>query len=65
MRIKSFSIVFFLNSSLHACGGESNVCFLLRKNPIPHWSHLTEMQLLEPRLMGATTVSNEGVVYFR
>ena len=57
--------LFFMNESLHACGGDVNVCFELVNLPKPHWKHKTNLMLMEPRLMGATTVSNDGIVYFR
>ena len=51
--------------SLTACGGDVNTCFKLEKTPTPHWKHLTNLTLLEPRLMGATATSSTGVVFFR
>ena len=59
--------LFFMKGLLYACGGSSgidmNVCYFLDKSG--EWVHSQELSLNRPRMMGAYTVSSEGIVYFR
>ena len=59
--------LFYMNGQLYACGGstgiEMNVCHNL--NHEGQWVLSDGISLNEPRMMGAFTVSTEGVIYFR
>lgn len=59
--------LFYMNGQLYACGGSSgidmNVCHNL--NHEGQWVLSDGISLNEPRMMGAFTVSTEGVIYFR
>ena len=59
--------LFYMNGQLYACGGSSgidmNVCHNL--NHERQWVLSDGISLNEPRMMGAFTVSTEGVIYFR
>ena len=59
--------LFYMNGQLYACGGstgiEMNVCHNL--NHEGKWVLSDGISLNEPRMMGAFTVSTEGVIYFR
>ena len=60
--------LFFMNGLLYACGGSSgidmNVCYFLNSQQ-NKWLISHGLSLNRPRMMGAYTISADGIVYFR
>lgn len=59
--------LFFANNTLFACGGEQgSQCFRIHSNSnAKWWTGDHDLRMNKPRLMGATTVSNKGIIYIR
>ena len=55
--------LFYMNGQLYVCGGNSvNACHLLTRG---QWVISEGISLNRPRVMGAYTISTEGVIYYR
>ena len=57
--------VFFMNDTLFACGGHLDTCFSMNSQPRLHWEQSKKLSMHTSRLLGATSISREGYVFFR